>query len=888
MSAGYAVDLACAATADGSSLGGKGANLARLVASGFPVPAGFCLTTHAYDAFLDGGVRAVLLDAAAVPADDMAALEAVSELVKREFLAHGLPAAIDADLLAAYDRLGGVPVAVRSSATAEDQPGLSFAGLHDTFLNVVGPEALRQAVLACWASLWTARAIGYWRRNGVDHVGVSMAVVVQQLVAGQTSGVAFTANPVTGCRDEVVVDAVWGLGEALVSGRVEPDHFVVRSGQVVSQRLGSKSVVVEAVCDGGTRTIAAPDVAARATLDDVTLLALVQLARRIQDLDGIPQDIEWVLADGTLWVVQSRPITTLYPLPAGARPGEVFYSFAYWQGMLDPFTQLGCDAFAAAVENVRHSLGVHNGQPQRALLEAGGRLWVNITGLLQTALGRALVFTFLRSVDPVSADILRNILGQPRDTPRRMTVRQKVTVLRAALPVVATVMANLANPAAGRARFTRQAAAALKRLGRHLEGRPGLAAPLTALGELTGGLPPHVLVGQVACGQAPLQILTRLAADVPDGPELVDRLSRGLPQNVTTQMDLELSRLAEQVRADPVASARLTTATVAELVADFRAVTLPAVAQDGLARFLHRHGVRGFGEIDLGRARWGEDPAGVIEAVRSHLAGVPDRSPTLVFERAADEGDLARNGLVAAFRATPGRGHLARLAGFLAGRYRENGGRRESPKRHLVEVLAEFRAAFLAGAAPHVAAGRLARADDVFWLHADEVQALERGEARDWAALVACRRDEHQRERRRDRVPRVLLADGTTYTDAEGTVGSDWLTGVGVSAGMVEGPVRVVRDPRTADLQPGEILVCVATDPAWTPLFLVSAGLVTEVGGMMTHGSVVAREYGIPAVVGVPEATSRLVTGQRVRIDGSTGTITRVGQEPIELACPGR
>ncbi len=372
MSAGYAVDLAGTATGDPSILGGKGANLVRLIRAGIPVPAGFCLTTCAYDAFLDGGVRSVLAESALVPADGLEGMEAVSGLVKQEFFSRGLPAAVDADLLVAYARLGGGPVAVRSSATAEDQPGLSFAGLYDTFLNVVGPDALRQAVLACWASLWTARAIGYRTRNGVAHSGFSMAVVVQQMVAGKASGVAFTANPVTGCRDEVVVDATWGLGEALVSGRVEPDHFVVRGGQVVSRRMGAKAVVVEAVEGGGTRTIAASEAATRAALDDATLLALLGTARRVEDLDGVPQDIEWVMADGALWVVQSRPITALYPVPADARPGEVFYSFAHWQGMLDPFTPLGLDVFAAAVEGVRRSLGADSRRPQRALRQAGG------------------------------------------------------------------------------------------------------------------------------------------------------------------------------------------------------------------------------------------------------------------------------------------------------------------------------------------------------------------------------------------------------------------------------------------------------------------------------------------------------------------------------------
>jgi pyruvate,water dikinase len=351
-------------------------------------------------------------------------------------------------------------------------------------------------------------------------------------------------------------------------------------------------------------------------------------------------------------------------------------------------------------------------------------------------------------------------------------------------------------------------------------------------------------------------------------------LTRGLPHNVTTEMDLALWRTSQAIRADTAIAAHFSAAEINMLVAEFRESRLPEAAQKAIAQFLGTYGMRGIGEIDLGRQRWRENPESLFQALKSYLQIDPANSPEAIFQRGEEKARQSQEQLVEALKKT-GNWFKAQIIYGMTKRIRELGGLRETPKFFVVRLLGHFREALLAAGRKLAEAGTLAEADDVFFLHLWELKALGSGESRDWKALMAERRAIYTRELRRRRIPRMMLSDGTAFYDAPSSGDSaNSLSGSPVSAGTVEGVVRVVFDPHGIQLLPGEILVCPATDPAWTPLFLAAGGLVMEVGGMMTHGSVVAREYGIPAVVGVSQATTRLQTGQRVRVDGSSGLVT--------------
>jgi pyruvate,water dikinase len=866
--------------------GGKGANLGALIAAGLPVPPGLCVTTEAYCAFVNSnGLQvqiASILDAARL--DDPATLEAASQEIRARFTAGYIPLELASQIQTGYLTMGAsTPVAVRSSATAEDLPDMSFAGQQDTYLNILGEESVLAAVQNCWASLWTARAIGYRARNGIAQNTVTLAVIIQEMVASEVSGVLFTANPLTGKRDETVIDATFGLGEALVSGQVEPDHYVVNAaGEIVSKTLGAKALAIRGKAEGGTQTTN-EDHATIQALPDEQIRALAHLGQLSVAAFGSPQDVEWAFAQGQLYVVQSRPITSLFPLPEKCSPDrfEVLFSFAAWQGMLDPYTPLGQDVFPQLVAGIARLFGENlRAEDQRAFLLAAERFYVNITGPLSLPVGQVMANVFVESIDPVAAEAIQSALSDPRLPKAKTSLADIPSLARGFLPVIGNVFFNLLAPRRGRQRLERRVNKALQYVQEVCDSAQSPAELAQAFAEVTRCLPQILLpslLPAVIAGQMPLQGLIRRSAGIPGGPELALELTRGLPYNVTTEMDLTLWQTSRRILADPLSVARFSNEEASELVKEYQAGRLPTAAQKAIDEFLAKYGLRGIGEIDLGRARWIEDPLHIFQVLQSYIQITDEsRSPEAVFQRGAESAAEAQEKLVAAFRQTKGGAIKALIVRAAARRVRELAGLRESPKFAIVRLLGILRLRLLEFGRQLVAEQVIARADDLFFLHVHELAKPGK-----WREITSERRAVYERELRRKRLPHLMLSDGTTFYEsvASTDLGADTLTGTPVSAGVVEGIVHVVLDPRAEQLTPGEILVCPATDPAWTPLFLAAGGLVMEVGGLITHGSVVAREYGLPAVVGVREATTRLKTGQRVRVDGTKGIVVLLSEE---------
>ncbi|MBN1438836.1 MAG: hypothetical protein JW929_05430 [Anaerolineales bacterium] len=882
--------------------GGKGANLGALIRGGMPVPPGFCVLTGAYrEAVRRGGLQAAI-DAALAECRGgaPAALESAAGKIRAAFASRPVPEGIAGEILAAYRGLkpeGAAAVAVRSSATAEDLPEMSFAGQQETFLNVVGEEALLRAVVECWASLWTARAILYRMRNAVPAEGLALAVVVQRMIPSECSGVLFTANPLSGSRRETVIDATFGLGEALVAGKVEPDHYVVRPAEnrIISKTLGAKALQIRGKTGGGTE-IHQVDAAGRQALVDGQILELARLGERARALFPDPQDIEWALADGKFFLVQSRPITSLFPVPHDP-PAEglrVFFSFAAVQGMLDPMTTLGRDTIRLIFAVGAGMLGVRvTPETQTALLAAGERLWINITPLLKNPIGRRILPYVFAMVEPTVGQALGRLLDEAELQPGRapFSPRGFIRLARFAVPLGGNVLLNLLAPRARRESIV----AGGERILLEMEARAAalagdrherLAAAVGIMPTLVDRELPRTLirfVSAVAAGMVSwnaLNIIARKAIEKSGERErardLVLEITRGMPYNPTTEMDLALWEAAKAIRRDGESSAVIQNRNAAELAARYAAGDLPAPVMRAAQAFIEKYGGRGFGEIDLGRTRWAEDPTHVFEMLGSFLAiGDEAQAPDAVFARSAEAAHKAVEELARAVGRTRGGWIKARLVRFFAGRARQLMGARESPKFFAVRMMYIIRRELLALGREFVTAGELARADDLFHLTLAELRAFAARETRGWRETVAERRRAYERELRRKQIPRLLLSDGRAFYEgiAGGSRSDGCILGSPVSPGVAEGRVRVVLDPRRANLQPGEILVCPGTDPSWTPLFLSAAALVMETGGMMTHGSVVAREYGIPGVVGVQEATTRLKTGQCVRVDGSRGVV---------------
>ncbi len=868
------VDLADLSAGDLAEAGGKAANLGELIRFGFDVPAGFCVTTAAYRR----AVRQTSV-AAGSAVDGPAARAAV--------LAASFPADVAEAVRGAYLSLGSdVAVAVRSSATAEDLPGASFAGQQDTYLNVVGIDDVQGAIHRCWASLWTDRAISYRAAQGVDGAGIALAVVVQRMVDASVAGVLFTADPVTGRRHQAVIDAAPGLGEAVVSGAVDPDHFTVDTdtGTVLERRHGA---------------------GAEFCLTNRQVVELAQLGRRVELAFGAPQDIEWALdADSTAFrLTQSRPITTLFPLPRRRkalpdREVRVYFCVSLAQGLHRPITPLGIATFRVLGSAF---LGLAGSPPTRTVDGPGGfavaaeRVFVDATPVLRSRIGRHIAPRLLDIMEARSAVVIRRLFDDPRFAVQPGSVRRAAPAMagvmrRTRLPL--TFLLSLASPRLARRRIDRMLDDLHHRPISGTHGTHGMhgtvaerVAGVTAF--LAGALPlaPKVLPA-AAAGFAALNLAGRLLP--PSDREDLQVVRRSLPHNVTTEMDLELWQVAVEAQRDPMSATALRDETPAALVVQHRSGTLPPALQQSITDFLTRYGHRAVAEIDLGLPRWSEDPAHLFGVLAGYLlhqnelrsgGGDETTSPEAHFAAGATAAEEMIERLAGRAREAGRLGRVRAVAvRLLLRRGRDLIGLRETPKFLMITAFGRARHALLEIADDLVLAGALDDRSDVNFLDFDEIIAASTGIAvRD---RIALRRATYRAELDRRHIPRVLLSDGTEpeamnladFT-ADHTADPNALTGTPASAGVVTATARVVLDPVDARLQPGEILVAPSTDPGWTPLFLTAGGLVMEMGGSNSHGAVVAREYGIPAVVGVAGATARIVTGMQVTVDGASGVV---------------
>jgi len=840
-------------------VGGKAANLGELIRAGFDVPDGFCVATSAYRAATAGRLPAL------GPGTD-------AQAVRAAVSAAAMPDVVAAAVRESYARMGrDVPVAVRSSATAEDLPGASFAGQQDTYLNVVGTQNVLDAVHRCWASLWTDRAVAYRASQRIDGADVALAVVIQRMVDARAAGVLFTADPITGRRRQAVIDAAPGLGESVVSGSVDPDHFVVdtATGAVLRRSVGGSGEFC--LTDGEVRRLAA-------------------LGDKVEAAFGAPQDIEWAFDEaGDLWLTQSRPITTLFPIPVRSRPAattadRVFFCITLAQGLHRPITPMGVAAFrvigSGFLTLAGHPPDRITGGPA-GFSVAGDRVFADFTAVIRSRIGRALAPRLMDVMEARSAVVFRRLAQDPRFSVVRGSRRAGARAILHALagtraPLVAA--RALVRPSAA-IRSTRRYLAQIQGSALPPAGSPISSRVDAAIALLSESFPlaPRT-VPAPAAGFVALGLVWRLLRGEITSDEM-ETVLRGAPDNVTTEMDLALWDLAVSVRADRASADALGLLEPDQLVAQYRAGSLPAVLQREMAGFLGRYGQRAVGEIDLGLPRWSDDPAHLFGVLSGYLrldsaAITPDRR----FADGAREAESMVRTLVGRARR---RGRVrGAVVAFCLSRTRALVGLREMPKFLMITAMARSRGLLAEVGDELAAAGRLESADDIFFLDFDEVKAAAGG--KDPRPVIVERRAGYRRELGRRHVPRVLLSDGTepeAVADGSGPAPEPGtLTGTAASAGVVTGVARVVLDPAGARLEPGEILVAPSTDPGWTPLFLTAGGLVMEMGGANSHGAVVAREYGIPAVVGVPGATRTITTGMTLTVDGAAGRVRVVAE----------
>ncbi|HEY5185551.1 MAG TPA: rifamycin-inactivating phosphotransferase [Actinomycetes bacterium] len=840
-------------------VGGKGAGLGELTRiDGIRVPRGFCVTTDAFRRVMAGDreIEEALDRLAHVDPGDREGVGVCAAQLRQAVEGFALPDDLADEITGAVARLDEhAAYAVRSSATAEDLPTASFAGQQDTYLNIMGPAAILEHVARCWASLFTERAVAYRQRNGIDHRQVRMAVVVQQMVVPQVSGVLFTADPVNGNRRTLSVDASFGLGEALVSGRVNPDVFKVRDGQIVTKVVATKQLAVEPLPQGGTRErVVDPARQADPALTDAQVLELARLGRVIEAHFGWPQDIEWCLADDGLHIVQSRPITTLFPLPVAADDApHVYVSVGHQQMMTDPMKPLGISVWQLTAAVPMHS--------------AGGRLFVDASRHLASPTNRdAFVAGFTRS-DPLTGDALRTVVERglvplaPDDgaVPRFLAPADPIETNAGIVDEL--IAANRASVAA---------------LRRGIAGKTGSAlveAILEDIPELKRILfdPRSHQVFMLAM-QAADWLNSHLEEWLAE-KNVADTLTQSVPNNITSEMGLALLDVADVIRPYPQV-----VAVLRRVEGDSDLDQLPAVeggqrAQAALRAYLDEYGMRCVGEIDITRPRWSERPSTLVPVILANIDNFQPGEATRRFERGRAEAEAKRREVLDRLRALPDGDAKADETQQMIDRVRTFIGYREYPKYGIVSRYLVYKQALLREAERLARAGVLRDAEDLFFLTLPEIADVVRTQELDNELIHA--RKETFASYHALTPPRVLTSEGEAVTGSyrRHDVPDGALIGLPVSTGTIEGRARVIVDLDQAALEPGDILVTRFTDPSWSPLFVTIDGLVTEVGGLMTHGAVIAREYGLPAVVGVENATQLIQDGQRIRVHGSDGYV---------------
>jgi pyruvate,water dikinase len=859
---GYVLDLQEIDQTQIAIVGGKGAALGELSRiRGIHVPAGFCVTTDAF--------RLIMADAPSIDEpldqlsrlspDDREAVRTLSAEIRRTLETIAIPDDLAAAITRSVTRLGEqAAYAVRSSATAEDLPTASFAGQQDTYLNIVGTTAILGHISRSWASLFTERAVTYRLRNGFDQMKIQMAVVVQRMVFPEASGLLFTADPVTSNRKVISVEATFGLGEALVSGLVNADAYKVRDGEVVASSVAAKPVAIHAVPGGGTEKLAIdPGRQELPALTDAQVVRLAHLGRRIEAHFGCPQDIEWCLVDDDFQIVQSRPITTLFPIPATDDGGNhVFVSVGHGQMMTDAMKPLGISMWQLTA------------LPR--MYEAGGRLFVDVTQRLASPTSRAGLLDVMGKGDPLIRDALETILERddfipsiPVEAPGAAPTVSAAAPLEADPAIVADLIGR-----------TQTSIATVKHDIRTRSGPALIGFILEDIQELKRILfDPQSHQVFMSAMEATWWLNGQLEAWLGER-NAADTLTQSVPNNVTSEMGLALMDVADVIRPHPEVVALLQQVEGDEDFLDGLAELAGGrEARDAIRAFLDQYGMRCLGEIDITRPRWSERPTTLVPVILGNIKNFEPGAAERRFEHGLLEARRKEQEVLERVRALPGGTQKADETQRMIDRVRTFIGYREYPKYGMVSRYFVYKQALLAEAERLVATQVLQERDDIFYLTLHELGDVVRTQEVD---------DQRIRQRKDAFLacqaltpPRVLTSDGEAVAGTYRRVGvpAGALVGLPVSAGTIEGRARVILDIADADLETGDILVTTHTDPSWTPVFVAIKGLVTEVGGLMTHGSVIAREYGLTAVVGVEHATQLIRDGQRIRVNGTDGYV---------------
>ncbi len=850
-------------------VGGKGANLGELSKiEGIRVPDGFCVSTEAFKRIMreTPSINELLNQLSLLKVEDREKIGELSGEIRLRLEGIAIPQDINEEITRLLSRLDEKNAyAVRSSATAEDLPTASFAGQQDTYLNIIGKEAILKHISKCWASLFTDRAVIYRMQNGFDHSQVYLSVIVQRMVFPQASGILFTADPITSNRKLLTIDASFGLGEALVSGLVSADCYKVQEEEIVDKMIGTKKLAIYGLKEGGTETQQIdPDQQTTQTLTEHQILQLAGIGRQIEAYFGYPQDIEWCLVDDTFYIVQSRPITTLYPMPeAETQENHVYVSVGHQQMMTDPLKPLGMSIFQLTSFGPR--------------FKAGGRLFVDVTQMLASPDNRKTLLNTMGEHDPLIKDALMTIVERgdfikplPNDNKEQSPNKSNKGISSSGS------QAQIENDPTIVTELIKSSQTSIEELKQTIQRKSGsdlfdfILEDIQQLKKIL--FDPKSSAVFMAAIDASVWINENMNKWLGE-KNAADTLSQSVPNNITSEMGLDLLDVADVIRPYPEVIDYLQHVKDDNFLEKIVKFDGGRVIQDAIYAYLNKYGMRCAGEIDITKTRWSEKPMTLVPMILSNIKNHEPNASHRKFEQGRRVALEKEQELLERLKQLPDGEQKAKETKRMIDLIRNFIGYREYPKYGMVNRYFVYKQALLKEAEQLVQEGVIHEKEDIYYLTFEEFGEVVRTNKLDYQ-IICLRKDEHKLYEKLT-PPRVITSDGEIITGAykRENLPAQAIVGLPVSSGVIEGRARVILNMEDADLEEGDILVTTFTDPSWTPLFVSVKGLVTEVGGLMTHGAVIAREYALPAVVGVENATKLIKEGQRIRVHGTEGYI---------------
>jgi phosphoenolpyruvate synthase/pyruvate phosphate dikinase len=850
-------------------VGGKGANLGELSKlEGIRVPDGFCISTEAFKRIIGeaSSINALLDQLALLKVEDRDKIGELSGEIRSVIEGIAIPQDIHEEITRLLSRLDEKNAyAVRSSATAEDLPTASFAGQQDTYLNIIGKEAILKHISKCWASLFTDRAVIYRLQNGFDHRKVSLSVVVQKMVFPQAAGIMFTADPITSNRKLLSIDASFGLGEALVSGLVSADCYKVQAEEIVDKMIATKKLAIYGRKEGGTETQQiAPDQQKTQTLTEQQILQLAHIGRQIEAHFGCPQDIEWCLVDDTFYIVQSRPITTLFPIPeANDQKNHVYISVGHNQMMTDAMKPLGLSFFLLTTNAL--------------MRKAGGRLFVDATPLLASPASRESILYVMGKGDPLIKDALMTIIERgdfiqslPDDkqekTPGKSNQGPSLADYKTLNEYDPAIVSDL----------IKRSETSIEELKQNIQTKSGSDLSdfiLEDLQQLKQSISGPQGFGVIMTAMNASSWINENMKEWLGEKNVADTLSQSVPNNITSEMGLELLDVADVIRPYPEVINYLQHVKDDSFLDELVQFDGGQESRDALSAYLNKYGMRCAGEIDITRPRWSEKPTTLVPLILSNIKNFEPGESKRRFEQGRQEALKKEQELLDRLKQLPDGEQKAKETKRMIGLIRNLIGYREYPKYGMIHRYFVYKQALLKEAEQLVQANVLYEKEDIYYLTFEELREVARTNKLDYP-IINKRKDEYKFYEKLT-PPRVITSDGEIIVGEykRENLPAEAIVGLPVSSGVIEGRARVILNMEDADLEDGDILVTSFTDPSWTPLFVSIKGLVTEVGGLMSHGAVIAREYGLPAVVNVENATRLINDGQKIRVNGTEGYV---------------